>query len=278
MIKLKRIGIQPDRYCTPLAEALRETGAFELVFNVPAHNAIGLRDRSLAMALISPVDYARDGSLFRIVPDIAVSSSGATGVISLHFRTGIRTISTLAVDPACPSEAVLARILLAEEFGAAPALVPMMPDLENMLARADAALLVGDVSRNAVWRGESLDLVELWMEMTGGLPFVHGVLCCHERALVASELDLLTMVPAVADRLRHEQRADAGPAQSGAYDVTPEGISHIFDDPVRAGFKEFVTYAFYHGILPDVPELNFYSLGEGSEDSTDVLREPLSPN
>ncbi|MCZ6775533.1 MAG: hypothetical protein O7D34_03630 [Ignavibacteria bacterium] len=58
-------------------------------------NALELRKHELHAAFVSPIDYARESSDYRIVPGIAVSSRQA---IDLHFRESIRTINTLAVE------------------------------------------------------------------------------------------------------------------------------------------------------------------------------------
>jgi predicted solute-binding protein len=43
------------------------------------------------------------------------------------------------------------------------------------------------------------------------------------------------------------------------------GFSYGLAEEEQQGFAEFVRYAYYHGILPDVPDLNFF---EGSAPPT----------
>ncbi len=69
---------------------------------------------------------------------------------------------------------MLTRILCARFFGIAPAFVPHAPDLDGMLAAADAALLIGDPALFAdasAHHALKIDLGAAWTSMTG-LPFV----------------------------------------------------------------------------------------------------------
>ena len=50
---------------------------------------------------------------------------------------------------------------------------------------------------------------------------------------------------------------------------TPEGLRHYFEsfsftftDEEQEALTEFLRYAFYHVVLPDVAELNFYKTGD----------------
>ena len=37
-------------------------------------------------------------------------------------------------------------------------------------------------------------------------------------------------------------------------------FSYDFGEPESESLREFMSYAFYFGILPDVPEINFYEV------------------
>jgi predicted solute-binding protein len=79
----------------------------------------------------------------------------------------------------------LARIILAERYGAAPEVFPAPPDPEAMLESADAALLIGDAALklDPVECGLAcLDLGEEWATMTG-LPMVFAVWAGRREAL-----------------------------------------------------------------------------------------------
>jgi chorismate dehydratase len=71
---------------------------------------------------------------------------------------------------------VLARLWLAERWGVRPTLVPAAPPLADMLAHADAAVIIGDpaLAVQGTTGLLEIDLGQAWAEMTG-LPFVFAV-------------------------------------------------------------------------------------------------------
>src|SRR5207247_287926 len=116
----KRLGINSDLYCSPVFYRLADEPAFECTVDLVARNAIKLRVHDLEAAFLSPIDYAREGSEYCIVPNVAVSSRTPSDTIVLHFKEGLHTINTLAVHPTSTSEVVLGSILLSERFDVRP--------------------------------------------------------------------------------------------------------------------------------------------------------------
>jgi chorismate dehydratase len=263
----KTVGIPPHYYCAPVAASLVDQGSFELRVNAPALLAVQLRQRSLHAGFLTPSDFARDSSDYQVVPNAAVVSDSPSGPVSLHFRGGLHTISTLAADPSSSAEIVLARIILAEEFDSFPVLVPVRGSLDEMLALADAALLVGDISRmEHHLRNDTVDLVEAWHELTE-LPYVYGFWCGREHSL--SEIDVLN-IQGVHRRVHESSHQRASDTEAGP----KERFAYLFQGVAEDAVREFFHYAFYHGILQDVPMLTYFS----SRSSTDDAAEELDRN
>src|SRR5262245_29595935 len=175
-----KIGIPSTMYCLPLVTALGSETKLDLEVAAFPDLAQKLRQGDINAAFVSPIEYARESSEYRIIPALAISSRAGVG---LYCRKGLRDISTVAADPAFVSEIVLARIVLAEEFERVPAIVPMVGSLDQMLARADSALVAGDaLPLSLKTNPDCIDLAELWSEMVD-LPFVHGFLAAREGAL-----------------------------------------------------------------------------------------------
>ena len=261
----KLIGCPTSVWADPLVRAIGKLGQFNVERRSPAENAHGLREGRLDAALVSLIDYAREGSLQRIIPGIAVSSRGGSNTVILRFREGIHTIKTLAVDPRSVSDIILATVLLAEEFDVTPSVVPVEGPAMEMLGRADAALITGDEALLDAPRSNlTLDLVEAWTEMTE-LPYVHGILCCREHALTDDEAhSLSTLDPTPEDYLStaaSEAASTHGLREqtSGARRSYLAAFTYTLTDEVKEGIAEFLKYAYYHGVIPDVPELNFLS-------------------
>ena len=258
----KRLGVPADLYWSPLLVHLAEENLFERQAGVPAHHAIQLRRRELDAALLTPVDYARDSSALVIIPGLGVSSRDATGAITLIFRDALHTVATVAIDPSSASEIVLAKILLAEQFDLEPRFVPAAGPIQERLARADAALVVGDLALNLASRYPNrIDLVEVWTDMTD-LPYVHGIWCATDGALDGEHAQILRRAGhRGADSVDTLAASRVGPGFPGlsAPDLSAylHAFSYTLTDEDLEGFTEFLRYSFYHGVVPDVAELRF---------------------
>jgi len=261
-----KLGIPTCAFCRPLREILEHEPVFSLDVTTSAEVAKKLREGDIQAGLVSPIEYARESSEYRILPGLAISSRSA---IALYFREGIRSIRTLAAEPSLVADIVLARIVLAEEFEIRPAIVPLMNcSLDRMLARGDSALLSGDafITESGTHRN-NMDLVELWVEMVD-LPYVHGFFCAREGAIPDDEVQRLcrtgTRIRALLDseRDRTTKVVDAMEQARRAYiDRFSYNLTRVEEDAI----VEFISYAHYHGFLADIPGLRFYPGGMAGE-------------
>ena len=276
MTDTTRIGAWNSFSLLPLLEGLANELGVALDTSAPAHVAFHLRDRLTKVGFLSPIDFAKDSSSLLIVPDLGLWSNGGSNAVTVHFRTGIQDIETLALDPAYATEAILAKIIFSEEFNANPQIVPVAGGIEQMLAHADAALMVGDAAlREAAYHPNALDLTESWVQMTE-LPFLHGFWCAREEDLTQELVDLLQTgrrsdadtLTGIAARVAREKRF---PGLSG--DILREhleGFSYDLPDDAIDGMREFFRFAYYHGALPDIPEVHLFS-GDAASDSDDLF-------
>lgn len=267
-----RLGVTQAFYLKPLLFGLDgRDSPFEFLVDVPARLAIKLRARAenLQCAFLSSIDYARYGGEYQIVPDVAVSSSARLETIQLFVKSGVINISTLAVDPSVTSEIILAKIILLEKFpnltssGKQIQFVPVSTNLDAMLKKADAALIV-NFSPNLVpiTNDFALDLVEEWKDLTG-LPYVHGFWVAREAEIGPDHITHL--IRAKNDGVGHlDQIArnfvkESGLDQKSSKDYL-SSFSYAFGDEEKESLSEFIRYAFYHGVLPDIPEVNFFQV------------------
>ncbi len=240
----KRLGVVPFRYAEPLFRGLRRNpgGTFKLTEDVPARLAVKLRERSLDAAFLSPIDYGRDYAMYSVLPDLCASSGAASTRTLIVFQEGIHAVKTLAAQPITTSEIVLATIIFTEQFGITPSIVPFAGSPRDGLAKADAVLCMGDDAEGIPRSELTLNLVEEWFELTG-LPFVHGLWVTRPDALTEQEV-----------RLIHE----SAEAMEVTDDPEENAIRFTFGEGEREGVREFFRMAYYHGILPDIPDLNMY--------------------
>ncbi len=249
----KKLAVPHHLYAAPLTYGLmRDESAVELVADLPAANALKLRNKDVDGAFITPIDYGRESSEYVIMPGIAAASRGESGAVGLFFHSGLNSLQTVAVDIGLTSEIVLTRIILAEKYNINPQFVPMMPDLTAMLAKADAALLAGNDLFRLGGEHRKFDLVEEWSDLTG-LPYVHGFWTWTPDSMTAAERGALRDA-----RTAGLQNLPSLPASHSALE-SPEGyferFSYELDDETLDSISEFFRYAFYYSILSDIPEI-----------------------
>ncbi len=266
------VGVPEASYLKPLLYGLDSTsGGLQLHINVPSQLALTLQQRTepLRCAFLSPIDYARHGADYLIVPGAGVASSGRSNTIKLFINPSVRNIDRIAIDLRVTSEIILAKILLAEKF---PNLtpdtrklqfVPMSTNRDEMLRKADAALVVNFHPEPPEEREPfSLDLVDEWSDLTG-LPYLHGFWVGHdepkagraaETLLRSKELGM-THLEQISQRLSRDRNLSIVECKqylaSFRYDL---------GDEEQKSLSEFIQYAYFHGVLPDVPDINFFEI------------------
>jgi chorismate dehydratase len=175
-------------------------GRFSLKFQVPSACADDLRRGDVDAGLISSIEYLRMPGL-KIVPGLCIASPRRVRSVVILSKVPPGAIRTLALDTSSRTSAVLAQILLRERHGAAPQTCDAPPNIEEMLASNDAALMIGDAAMRANREGLIvLDLAEEWHAWTG-LPFVFALWAVRDDApeLDAPELAALELnAPALA--------------------------------------------------------------------------------
>jgi len=149
--------------------------AFDLLFSSPADCA-DLLAASRVDAGLAPVAEIERLGLERAAP-LGIACRGQVRSILLVSKKPLSQVRLLAADKNSRTSVLLARILLAEQHGAEPEVIPMPPDAEAMLRAADAALLIGDAALRveaAPCPYQTLDLGAEWTALTG-LPMVFAL-------------------------------------------------------------------------------------------------------
>lgn len=275
----RKLGVSDALYLQPLLYGLgTKDSDFEPLVNLPAHTAVQFRERTdnLQCAFLSPIDYARHGGEYRIVPGIGVSSSGRTDTIQLFIKSSVRDVRTVAVDIRVTSEIILAKIILLEKFSnltegdTAIQFLPMLPNLDHMLAKADAALIV-NLTPNIHVSQETfaLDLAEEWNDLTD-LPYVHGFWVGREeeagreiaQGLIRAKTLGVSRMDYIAAHASQQRELSLEEAQNYLAQ-----FSYDFGTDQEESLSEFMRYAFYHGVIPDVPDIQFIEFNPPSQQS-----------
>ena len=124
-------------------------GKYELSFTVPSQCAEDLRGGRADVAIIPAIEYQRIADLV-ILPDLSIASKKQVRSLlivskkTLEAKTPLEQVKTFALDRSSRSTQALTRILCAEKWKIAPEFSETAPNLQEMLATADAALIIGD--------------------------------------------------------------------------------------------------------------------------------------
>jgi len=150
---------------------------FDLSFALPSECADRLAAGEADIGIV-PVAALLEQKL-AILRGAGIACRGPVRSILFVSRRPPGDVRTLAADAGSRSSVLLARILLAERYGAEPEVLTMPPDLNHMLQEADAALIIGDpaLRLDPETLRASLHVLDLgaeWVEMTG-LPMVFAV-------------------------------------------------------------------------------------------------------
>ena len=259
-----RVGVVHYLNSWPLAWSFLRGGAppagVEPVYLPPAKVAEGLASGDLAAGLVPSAELQRIPGL-AVVPGLCIASQREVKSVLLVSRVPFADIRTLALDESSRTSAVLVQVLLAERFGVRPAAVPFRPDLEAMLATADAALLIGDpalrVDRNGY---EVIDLAAEWRALTG-LPFVFAVWAVTPGA-AGSDLPRV-LAESLAQAEREMPRLVAEAAAHGRLPVDEveayfaHNLSYRLGVAERTSLAEFFRRAHRHGLLPEPRPLRY---------------------
>ena len=255
-----RLGAVSYLNAAPHVQGLEGDPGFRLEREVPSRVARRLHAGDVDLGLVPSVEYAFGD--YAIVPGIAVASRGRVRSVLLFHRGPLERVRRVALDTSSRTSAALVRILLHDRLDRAPQYVPMAPSLVDMLAVADAALLIGDPALDHEGEAARLDLGEEWSRLTG-LPFVFAfwagrpgaVSGAGVRRLQAALVDGLEAVPAIAAR---QGRGDA--ARAARYEAyLRENIVYRLEEEEQEGLREFYRRAHALSLIPAVPELRFHA-------------------
>ncbi|HET7768666.1 MAG TPA: menaquinone biosynthesis protein [Chloroflexota bacterium] len=223
----------------------------------------------LDIAPISSIEYLRHADELLLLPDLTVSADGPVKSIALVSRVPAEQLdgAPVALTNTSATSQVLARIVLAERYGAAPHHFECPPDLSRMFDEAQAALLIGDPALRVLWQPPAglrcYDLGEEWASLTG-CAMVYAVWAVR-RDYAAQSPELVTEV---VDAFRRSlsfslRRVDEIAAAASRWEPFPPEVLAAyfrtlrfdFGPRYRQGLLEFARRAAAHGALDRVPSL-----------------------
>jgi chorismate dehydratase len=250
----------------PCAEALAARYAIDWM--LPSECASRLAAGTADLGLIPIAALATTPGL-RIMPGCTIASKGRVRSLLLVRRAGqpLAALRSVAADTASRTTIAHARILLGKWGNPSVPFLPMAADLDAMLDRADAAIVIGDPALLALEERanrfertqEELvyhDLAEEWHTLTG-LPFVSAV---WGGTACGSPLDERVAEDLIHSRDNGMKNIEAISAEWAARLPIPEAtirgylstnIHYVLDDECLDAMRTFFRLAAEAGVLPE---------------------------
>jgi chorismate dehydratase len=241
----------------------------------PANCARELADGTADIGLIPAAAYALQPGL-TIIPGCAIASLDRVRSILLVVREGgVESVGTVAADTSSRTSLAYAKILFRKYWRprATVDFVQHPPDLDRMLANADAALLIGDPALLALEdeaarlarTGERLryfDLAHEWRARTG-LAWVSAFWAVRAEALGGVGASALVRDfqgsrdagLAHIDELVAEWSTRLALPAATVRTYLTRNIHYMLDEICLAGLRGFYEAAAECGVLPAAPEL-----------------------
>lgn len=226
---------------------------------VPARCAQLLEEGQADCALVPVIEYQRiQGS--RLVPGVCVGAHDAVRSVVLATEADdLKDIRSVALDESSRTSAALVKIIFREFIATEPRWVTSTPNLKQMLAENDAALIIGDPGMTFEREGLNVfDLGSLWRQYTG-LGFVFAMWMVAD---AVTPLERIDFVAACEEGLAsREQIIDfyqplLGLSRQELHDYLYEKISFSLDDELRDGLNLYYQLAHKHRLIPALKPLN----------------------
>ncbi len=176
------------------------------------------------------------------LPGTGLAIAGIAYSVKLFHRVPLRFAETVALDTSSHTSAALTRIVL-DHHGAHPKFVDAAPDLQQMLASADVALLIGDPCLQADASDLLVtDLGEEWHRITG-LPFVFALWGARPEVdgarLSAMLKEAVEIGLANLEEVAQEEAGRAGLAPEDIVQYLRDYMRYHLDEPILAGLERY---------------------------------------
>ena len=249
---------------------------YQINYTTPSECAAQLESGAADIGLVPVAAYATTSSLL-VVPGCAIAALDRVRSILLVVRSheGVNAVRRVAADTSSRTSLAYTRILFEYLWKVSAVFAPHPPDLEAMLAVADAALLIGDPALLALEdkdarvqrTGEQLlylDLAHEWHGFTG-LPWVSAFWALRSSALQETAVGAAELIADlqgsrdqglahVEDLVAEWSGRIAVPAATIRFYLT-NNIHYLLDEACLRGLDAFYRYAAECGALPIAPRL-----------------------
>jgi chorismate dehydratase len=265
--------------CLPLYYGLVKSEALldlELMKGTPTELNNLLINGKLDISPISSIEYARHHKSLVLFPEFTVSSDGEVKSILLVSRSPIENLSgkKVALTTTSATSQVLVKLILSRGYKVEPEYITCQPDLGSMLAKAEAALLIGDIALRHYLDRQGMYLYDLgdeWKKLTGK-KMVYAVWAVN-RKFAETQNALNEHVFEIFKKSMDYSMEHLSEIAEYAARWEPfspfflmdyfRSLRFTFDKEYQEGLLHFYKLAEEIGAIEEVPELEFISIHPG---------------
>jgi chorismate dehydratase len=236
-------------------------GSVDFLEAVPARCAQLLAQSAVAGALVPVIEYQRiaGGALVRNV--CVGSQREVLSVVLVSKNKQLKDIHSVALDESSRTSATLVKVIFREFLDHEPEWTTRAPDLEQMLAQNDAALIIGDPGMTFPRQGLNVwDMASLWNQYTG-LGFIFAMWMVSDDASErARAVDFAGARDEGVRRIEEIVRSyqDKIPMRvEELRNYLTRNIVFEVDESMERGLRLYFELAFKHGLIERVKPLNF---------------------
>jgi len=245
-------------------------GKYELILdNAPARSAELLMQKRVDAALVPVIAYQFLDENVRLIPNVCVGAKEKVRSVCLVTKgEDLEQVKSVALDVSSKTSVALTKIIFQEFLGFQPIYKEAKPNLDEMLADSDCALLIGDPAliiadskfqipdsqtNNQI---RKFDLAETWRKFTG-FGFVFAMW------MTRSETCEIDFAAARDEGLNHldeiisNYEAEITLAHEDFKEYLSKNISYSINDSMQKGLELYFELAYKNGLCPNLKELRF---------------------
>lgn len=238
-------------------------GKVELILdNAPARSAELLQQDRVDAALVPVIAYQMINGV-RLVPDVCVGAKEKVRSVCLVTKgEDLKDARSVSLDVSSRTSVVLSKIIFREFLGFEPEWRDARPDINEMLAVSDAALLIGDPAlaltetSTAESKLRKFDLVELWRSFTG-LGFVFAMWMTKNQRSPIDFAAARDEGRSHLDEIAANYTGEIGLAHDEMMGYLSENISYSIDAEMQKGMELYFKLAAKNGLISANRPLDF---------------------
>lgn len=232
-------------------------GTVDFIDAVPARCAQLLSQNEVDAALVPVIEYQRipGGAL---VPDVCVGSHNEVlSVVLVSKNTQLENIRTVALDESSRTSATLVKVIFREFLGHEPEWTTRSPNLDEMLNRNDAALIIGDPGMTFPRTGLRVwDMATLWRNYTG-FGFVFAMWMVREAKIGGVDVDFAGARDEGVTRIDEIVDAYKDRIPMNLFKYLTENIVYRIDESMQRGLELYFELACKHRLIEGVKPLRY---------------------